>query len=82
MGGPRFQPFDDLPAAQYQRLRADIEARGIVNPILVDEDGKVIDGHQRRRNLTPNNQRACRECRYGNAKPRSDRGRRIGRSAA
>lgn len=31
--------------------------------------------------LTPNNQRACRECRYGNAKPRSDRGRRIGRSA-
>lgn len=26
---------------------------------------------------SPSNQRACRTCRYGNAKPRSDRGKRV-----
>lgn len=45
----RYQPFHDLPAAQFEGLKKDIEARGIVQPILVDENGKTIDGHQRRR---------------------------------
>lgn len=46
---PRYQPFNDLPAAQYQGLMADIGARGIVEPIVVDEDDVTIDGHQRRK---------------------------------
>lgn len=45
----RFQPFHDLAASQYEALKRDIEARGIVNPIILDEHGVVIDGHQRRR---------------------------------
>lgn len=45
----RYQPFNDLPAKQFQALKDDIEARGIVSPILVDEHDKTIDGHQRRR---------------------------------
>lgn len=45
----RFQPFNDLAASQYESLKADVEARGVVNPILVDEEGVTIDGHQRRR---------------------------------
>lgn len=45
----RYQPFNDLPASQYEALKRDVEARGIVNPILVDEHDKTIDGHQRRR---------------------------------
>lgn len=45
----RFQPFNDLPAARLEELKRDIEARGVVNPILVDEHDKTIDGHQRRR---------------------------------
>lgn len=49
MATPKFQPFDDLPPSQYKRLKDDIEARGIVNPILVDEHDKTIDGHQRRK---------------------------------
>lgn len=45
----RYQPFNDLPAKQFQTLRDDIEKRGVVNPILVDEQDKTIDGHQRRK---------------------------------
>lgn len=45
----KYQPFHDLPAGQYEALKRDIEARGIVLPALLDENGKTIDGHQRRR---------------------------------
>lgn len=45
----RYQPFYDLPAAQYEALKADIEAHGVLVPIVVDEDDVTIDGHQRRR---------------------------------
>lgn len=45
----RFQPFNDLPASQQEALKRDVEVRGIVNPILVDENDKTIDGHQRRK---------------------------------
>lgn len=44
----KYQHFHDLAAGQYERLKADIKARGILLPILVDEAGKTIDGHQRR----------------------------------
>lgn len=49
MKGPRYQPFNDLPAAQYQGLLDDIAKRGIVEPIVVDENDVTIDGHQRRK---------------------------------
>jgi ParB/RepB/Spo0J family partition protein len=45
----KYQPFHDLPAAQFQALVSDIERRGVLLPILVDEGDKTIDGHQRRR---------------------------------
>lgn len=45
----KYQPFNDLPAAQFQALVTDIEARGVILPIIVDENDKTIDGHQRRR---------------------------------
>lgn len=44
-----YQPFYDLPAAQFQALVNDVAARGVLLPIIVDEAGRVIDGHQRRR---------------------------------
>lgn len=45
----RYQPFNDLPAAQFQGLVDDISKRGVLLPIIVDENGQTIDGHQRRR---------------------------------
>lgn len=45
----KYQPFNDLPASQYEALRRDIEVRGVILPILLDENGRTIDGHQRRR---------------------------------
>lgn len=45
----KYQPFNDLPAAQFTALVSDIAKRGVLLPILVDENGKTIDGHQRRK---------------------------------
>lgn len=45
----RYQPFNDLPAGHFAALVADIERNGVLLPILVDENDKTIDGHQRRR---------------------------------
>lgn len=45
----KYQLFHDLSAAELERLKADIAERGVVVPVVVDEDGAVIDGHQRRR---------------------------------
>lgn len=45
----KYQPFNDLPAAQFSGLVDDIAKRGVLLPILVDEDDKTIDGHQRRK---------------------------------
>lgn len=44
----RFQPFHDLAASQREALKRDIEVRGIVAPVVEDEHGNIIDGHQRR----------------------------------
>lgn len=46
---PAFQHFNDLEASRYEELKRDISERGVLIPILTDEDGNVIDGHQRRR---------------------------------
>lgn len=45
----KYQPFHDLPAAQFEALVRDIAERGVLLPIIVDEDDKTIDGHQRRK---------------------------------
>lgn len=45
----RYQPFNDLPAAQFQALVKDVERNGVLIPIVVDENDRTIDGHQRRR---------------------------------
>lgn len=49
MSGPQFQHFNNLEASRYEELKRDIEQRGVLIPILTDENGAVIDGHQRRR---------------------------------
>jgi hypothetical protein len=46
------QPFQLLPALtdeQADALRQDIAANGIIVPVVVDQHGRVIDGHNRRR---------------------------------
>lgn len=40
-------PFPDLPAEQYDALLEDIERRGMVYPVVRDQHGNTIDGHQR-----------------------------------
>ena len=44
-----FQPMPDLPDEQYEALRADIEANGVIVPIVVDQHGRILDGHNRKR---------------------------------
>lgn len=41
--------FPPLPKDEYAALRDDIAERGIVQPILVDENDETIEGHTRRR---------------------------------
>jgi len=38
-----------LTEEQYAALRADIEARGIVVRVVVDQHGRLLDGHHRRK---------------------------------
>jgi ParB-like chromosome segregation protein Spo0J len=42
-------PMADLDPDEYDALVLDIERRGQVYPIIVDQDGEIIDGHQRSR---------------------------------
>jgi ParB-like chromosome segregation protein Spo0J len=48
-----FQCFPDLAPWEYEALKASIRRHGVILPVVQDEFGNVIDGHQRRR--------ACRE---------------------
>lgn len=43
------QPMPDLTPEQYDALRVDIAAHGILVPVVVDQHGRVLDGHNRRR---------------------------------
>ncbi len=42
-----FQPMPELSAEQCDALKADIALRGIVVPIVVDQHGWILDGHNR-----------------------------------
>lgn len=42
-----FQPMPDLTAEQLDALEADIRARGVLVPIVVDQHGRIIDGNNR-----------------------------------
>lgn len=43
----KFQPMPDLTPEQYDALRDDIEAHGVLVPVTVDQHGRVLDGHNR-----------------------------------
>lgn len=49
MTAPLYQLLPDLNASDYERLRADIAQRGVLVPVEVDEDGVLLDGHNRSR---------------------------------
>ena len=42
-------PFEPLPPADFERLKADIEKDGVLVPLLIDKDRIIIDGNNRRR---------------------------------
>ncbi len=44
-----FQVMPPLSVEEYAALRDDIAGRGIVVPVLVDQHGRLLDGHHRRR---------------------------------
>lgn len=41
------QPFPDLPVDEFEVLKQSIRDRGLLNPVLLTEDGYLFDGHQR-----------------------------------
>jgi len=43
----RYQVFPPLQAAAYAAVRADISRRGVLVAIEVDEEGEILDGHNR-----------------------------------
>ncbi|MGW9196097.1 hypothetical protein [Micromonospora chersina] len=47
MTGQPYQFLPPLSDAEYDALRADIAANGMRHPIVVDERGKILDGHHR-----------------------------------
>lgn len=47
LGAAPFQRMPDLTAEQYDALRSDIANRGIIVPIVVDQHGRILDGHNR-----------------------------------
>ena len=52
-GSGRFQVVPPLSDDEFAALKADIELRGVMVPVELDEEGNVLDGHHR--------VRACRE---------------------
>src|SRR5262249_2770304 len=49
----KYQLLPELDPDSFAALKADIAARGVIVPVLIDEFGIIIDGHNRAR--------ACRE---------------------
>ena len=43
----RYQVLPPLQVAAYAALRGDISRRGVLVPVEVDEDGEILDGHNR-----------------------------------
>ena len=50
-GKPKFQPLPDLPPDQFEILKNDIAENGLQYPVIQDEKGNTLDGHQRERAL-------------------------------
>ncbi|MCZ6763731.1 MAG: ParB N-terminal domain-containing protein, partial [Alphaproteobacteria bacterium] len=48
----KYQVLPDMPAEQFEALKADIAERGVLVPIDVDEEGHILDGHHRYRACT------------------------------
>lgn len=44
----RYQVMPPLTADEFLDLRADIEANGVLQPVLIDECNRIIDGHNRK----------------------------------
>lgn len=44
---PKYQLLPPLSQEEYERLKADIQLRGIMVPVEIDEDGNILDGHNR-----------------------------------
>lgn len=43
----KYQVMPDLTPIEYEALKADIEERGVLVPVEVDETGAILDGHHR-----------------------------------
>ena len=43
----RVQPMPDLSPQQYRALREDIALNGVIVPIIVDQNGRILDGNNR-----------------------------------
>lgn len=50
-GPPKYQPMPDLSPDEFELLKSDIDENGLQYPIVQDEDGITLDGHQRERAL-------------------------------
>lgn len=44
-----FQPMPELTEDQYDALRDDIAKNGVIVPIVLDQRGRLLDGHNRRK---------------------------------
>lgn len=45
----KYQVLPSMPPEQFEALKADIDERGVLTPIDVDENGHILDGHHRYR---------------------------------
>jgi len=43
----QYQAMADLSDDEYRRLAEDIQQRGVLQPIITDETGTILDGHHR-----------------------------------
>lgn len=43
----RYQLLPPLSESEFRDLKADVAAHGVTYPVLLDEDGEVLDGHHR-----------------------------------
>lgn len=50
-GKPKYQPLPDLPTTEFEILKADIAENGLQYPVIQDDKGNTLDGHQRERAL-------------------------------
>ena len=50
-GKPKYQPMPDLPIDEFEILKTDIAKNGLQYPVIQDEVGATLDGHQRERAL-------------------------------